>query len=86
MWLGISLYSEIYRPIFFKLDAMIGTTTLSILVSVWMTLAFKVTIAWEIMNFNVQFLRNFAVDLDEIHYVATTYSFVEAHAKSVLCK
>ena len=31
-------------------------------------------------NFSVHFLRNFAVDVEEIWYVATTCCFVEAHA------
>ena len=31
-------------------------------------------------------VRNFAVDLDEIQYVVTTFWFVEAHAKLVLYK
>ena len=42
------LCSDIYRPISFKFSIMIETTKLYILISVWMTLTFKVTIAWEI--------------------------------------
>ena len=34
----------------------------------------------------VHFPRNFAVNLDEIQYVATTCWFIEAHAKFILHK
>ena len=57
---------------------MIEAAKLYILTPVWMTLTFKVTIAWEIKNFSVHLLGNFAVNLDEIQYVATTCWFIEA--------
>ena len=36
----------------------------------WLWSSFKVTVVWVIKNCGVHFLRNFAVDLDEIHYVS----------------
>ena len=37
-------------------------------------------------SFDVHFLENFSVDLDEIQYVAIICWFVEAHAEFVLYK
>ena len=48
--------------------------------------SFKVTVVWEIKNFNVQILRNFAVILDTIQSVTTTCWFVEAHVQFVFHK
>ena len=79
----IALYSDICRPISFKLDMMIGTTKLSIFCSVWIILTFFQ--GHSFMRYSKpQFLRNFAMDLDEIQSVATTCWFVEAHAKFIL--
>ena len=56
---------------------MIEATTFYIVIPVWVT--FKVTVVRELKNFGVQFLFNLCIDLNEIQYVATTCSFVEAH-------
>ena len=81
------LYLDIYESISFKLGMIIETTKLYIFISVCMTLTFiqghccmskkkkiKKTVC-------VHFFAKSAVDLDEVQYVATTSSFVEAHAK-----
>ena len=57
------LYSDIYRPISFRLVMMIGTTKLYILMSVLDDL--------DLYSVDIHSLRNFTVDLDEIHCVAT---------------
>ena len=66
----LGLYFDIYRPISFKLDMMIETTKLYILISVWMT--FKDAFVCEIKNSSVHF-----------KYVATACWFVEAYAKFI---
>ena len=49
-------------------------------------LSFKVTVVWEMKNFSVHFLRNIAIDLDEIECVTTTCWSVKAHSKFILYK
>ena len=62
--INIGLYSDIYRPISFKLAMMIGTTKIYISMSFWMTLSFiQGTVVREIKNFGVDFVfRNVAVE------------------------
>ena len=63
----------VYSLISFKLGMMTGIAKLYILISILITFTFiQGHSVWEIQNFNVHFLRNFAVDLDDIQYVATT--------------
>ena len=61
------LYSDMYKLIFFKLGMIIETTQFYILISV----------VRENKNSFVNFHSNFAVDLDEIQYAATTGLFVK---------
>ena len=64
---NVGLYSDICRPVSFKLGLMTETTQLYILFkSVWMTWTFKVTAVWEIKIFGVHFVTNLIIDLDEI--------------------
>ena len=73
--------NNVYRPISFKLDMMIETTRLYILISVWMILTF-------IQGHSCMrhFLRNLIIYLDENQSVATTCWFAEAHDKCILQK
>ena len=65
---SISLYSDIYGPISFRLGLMIGTTKLYVLISVWMALTVIKGHRYKRnkKNFGVHFVRNFTVDMDEI--------------------
>ena len=65
---------------------MIRITKLYILILVWITwISIQGhTVVRDNKNFGVHFLRNFAVDLEEIQNTATSCCFVEAHAKCIL--
>ena len=66
---------------------MIGTTELYILISVKITFIFIQGHCYmRNQNVGVRFLGNFAANLDQNTYVATTCWFVEGHAKSILYK
>ena len=76
---NIGLYSDIYRPISFKLS-MIEATKLYIVISVRMTIIFIQSHSFmRNQKLGVHLLANLHVDLDEIQHVATTCWFVEAH-------
>ena len=66
----VGLYSDIYRPIFFKLSIVSETTKLHIhiLISVLMTLTFLQGHSC-MRNPKHRFLGNLDVDLDEIQFV-----------------
>ena len=72
-----------YRPISFKLGVMIGTNK---------ALHFDISLTFipgrSCMRnkFGAHFITNVSISLDEIQCVATTYWFVEAHAKVILDK
>ena len=51
-----------------------------------MALTFKVSVVWEIKSFDVHFLANSIIDLDEIWDAATICWFVEAWVKPILHK
>ena len=60
---------------------MIEATKLYILIGVlWPWPSFKVKAVWEIRNYCAYLLTNFAVGMNEIQDVATTWYFVEGHA------
>ena len=66
--LNIGLYSDIYRPISWEI------TKIYILISVLMTLiSFKAAVVKILKNFGIHFLRNLAVDVDEIQCASTTW-------------
>ena len=89
---NIGFYSNIYRPISFKLNIMIETTKFYILMQrtlVWWS--YKVTVVWQIKSLCVHFLGNIAVDLDEIqccHGMLVCWSFTQNYLykyKIVFC-
>ena len=85
--LNVGVYSDIYRPISFKLFMMIRTINPYILISVWMTLTFiQGNSCIRKKKLGVHFLANTFIDLNEIQYVATTCWFVGARAKCILHK
>ena len=70
--INIALCSDIYRPISkLYISYQFGLP--------WPS--FKVTVVWDIKNIYFHFLANLRIDLDEIQYVATTCSFVEAQVR-----
>ena len=71
------------RPVSF----ILGMIKLYILISGWITLTFIHGHSFiRNENFGIHFLANLSIDLDKIHYVATTCWFVEAQTKFVLHK
>ena len=87
----VGLYSDVYRPISFKLGLIIETTKLYILVSALMSLtSTQVTVVLEMKDFGINFLANSSIDLNEIQYGATACLFVKAHASCtfniVMCR
>ena len=82
------LHSKVYALIAFKFTMIIGTTKLCVLIPVWMAPAFiqsRSSLRKKKKKYYAHLLANFSVDLDEIWYpaTATTYCFVEVHAKYV---
>ena len=79
------LYSDIYRPVSFRLRLMIETTKLYILISVLVALTIiQGHICMRIKKkLNAPFIANLGIGLDEIWYVAITCWSVEAHDKFV---
>ena len=65
------MYSDIYRPISFKLGMMIETTKLYILKLCDLGLHSRSQL-YKQLKTGVYFLENFAFDLDEIQHVAAT--------------
>ena len=65
---------------------IIGATKLYILISVWITLTFcsRSQLYEKEQNLQCRFSQKFTVGLNEIYNVATTYCFVQAHAKFIL--
>ena len=88
----VGMHSNFYWLISFKLDLMIEATKLHILTQFgWPWPLFKLAFVWEIQeikeeNFSTHLLWNSSVNFDEMNCAATTYWFVECHAKLFLHK
>ena len=82
---ALALYSHIYLLISFKLDIIIETAKVYILIPVWITLTFKQSRGYVTNHkLTLPFPSNFSIDFDEIQCVASTCKLIEAHAKFVL--
>ena len=77
------LYSDIYRPISFKLGFTIKTMKFYILVTLTFIQGHSCI---RNQNLSIHFLANLCINLHRIQCVATTCLFVEAHAKFILHK